>query len=361
VTEADPTEPPARAPSAVTVDPPALRVLRRFTRWRTPPPRWRGLILLLAGAIFVVGIVLSFRGLDLTAADVVWWPIAVLAIVGTPLTILLYAAELRAMARCLDDRAGLSWARSVRVVVIATAANILPLPGGALVRVQALSSGGAGLAKATAINLIAAVLWLGAAIALAGGAALAHVPLVGTLALVGGGLAIVVGIAAVRPVAARWAPSSVAVLLGVEVATTLLHAAKLLLALVALGIAAGLSDALVLGVAGPLSAAAGIFPSGLGLAELLSALLAPVVALSAAAGFGATALVRLVGLVSTAPLALFLGVRDVSTGVDGSAADAHGSSPHHHGSAADAHGSAPDTHGSAPDAHGSAPDSDPSS
>jgi hypothetical protein len=312
VTEVDPPEPPAGPPSSAPLGTPALRALRRVTRWRTPPPRWRGLILLLAGAIFVVGIVLSLRGLDLSAADVVWWPIGVLALVGTPLTILLNAAELRAMARCLDERTELSWARAVRVVVIATAANILPLPGGALVRVQALSSGGAGLARATAINLIAAVLWLGASVALAGGAALAHVPLAGTLALVGGGLAIVVGIAAVRPVAARWAPSAVAVLLGVEVATTLLHAAKLLLALVALGIAAGLSEALVLGVAGPLSAAAGIFPSGLGLAELLSALLAPVVALSAAAGFGATALVRLVGLVSTAPLALFLGVRDVS-------------------------------------------------
>jgi hypothetical protein len=340
VTELDPAEPPAGPPPASSVDPPALRVLRRFTRWRTPPARWRGLILLFAGAIFVVGIVLSFRGLDLRPGEVLWWPIGVLALVGTPLTILLNAAELRVMARCLDDRAVLSWARAVRVVVIATAANILPLPGGALVRVQALSSMGAGLARATAINLIAAVLWLGAAIALAGGAALAHVPLAGGLALAGGGLAIVAGTVAVRPVAARWAPPAVVTLLGVEVATALLHAAKLYLALVALGVTAGIGEALVLGVSGPLSAAAGIFPSGLGLAELLSALLAPVVALSAAAGFGATALVRLVGLAATAPLALFLGVRDVSPDADGTASGAPGTATGTHDRATDPPGTA---------------------
>jgi hypothetical protein len=316
VTEADPPE-PADGPAAQPADgpaaePPLVRRLRRLSRWRTPPPRWRGLILLLAGAIFVVGIVLSFRGLDLDLADVVWWPLVVLALLGTPLTILLNAAELRAMARCLDDTTMLSWARAVRVVVVATAANILPLPGGALVRVHALAAAGAGAAKATAVNLIAAVLWLGAAIALAGIAALTYVPVAGVLAVVGGVVAVALGAAAVRTVASRWSTTAVAGLLGVEVATTLLHAAKLYLVFLALAVPAGLTEALVVGVAGPVSAAAGVFPSGLGLAELLSALLAPAVALPAAAGFGATAVVRLVGLVSTAPLALWLGFRDVT-------------------------------------------------
>jgi hypothetical protein len=299
-------------PAHEAAEPPLVRRLRRLTRWRTPPPRWRGLILLLAGAIFAVGIVLSFRGLDLELADIVWWPLVVLALLGTPLTILLNAAELRAMARSLDDTTMLSWPRAVRVVVVATAANILPLPGGALVRVHALGTAGAGVAKATAINLIAAVLWLGAAIALAGVAALTYVPLAGVLALVGGLAAVALGAAAVRAVASRWSTTAVAGLLGVEVATTLLHAAKLYLVFLALAVPAGLTEALVVGVAGPVSAAAGVFPSGLGLAELLSALLAPAVALPAAAGFGATAVVRLVGLVSTAPLALWLGVRDVA-------------------------------------------------
>jgi hypothetical protein len=299
-------------PADEAAEPPLVRRLRRLTRWRTPPPRWRGLILLLAGAIFAVGIVLSFRGLDLELADIVWWPLVALALLGTPLTILLNAAELRAMARCLDDTTMLSWPRAVRVVVVATAANILPLPGGALVRVHALGTAGAGVAKATAINLIAAVLWLGAAIALAGVAALTYVPLAGVLALVGGLAAVALGAAAVRAVASRWSTAAVAGLLGVEVATTLLHAAKLYLVFLALAVPAGLTEALVVGVAGPVSAAAGVFPSGLGLAELLSALLAPAVALPAAAGFGATAVVRLVGLVSTAPLALWLGVRDVA-------------------------------------------------
>lgn len=304
---------PACPDRPVTADerppPGVLARLERLTRWRAPSPRWRRVIQVVAVVIFVGGIVVSVQRLDLRVADITWWPLVVLAVLGTPATIAVNAAELRAMTRCLDRAASLPWSRAGSVVVLATAANVLPLPGGAMVRIQALRAGGATTGRAAAINLVAALLWVAAAVVVAGIAVWRMVPVAGLLAVAvgvaGGGVALV----ALRAAMPVWSVASALRLGGIEVVTTLLHAVKLYLALLALGIAAGLDQALVLGVAGPISAAAGVFPSGIGLAELLAALTAALVALAPAAGFGATALVRVIGLLVTAPLALVSDVR----------------------------------------------------
>jgi hypothetical protein len=71
---------------------------------------------------------------------------------------------------------------------------------------------------------------------------------------------------------------------------TVVHGLRLWLVLLALGVEVSVRQGLALGAAAPLAAAAGVFPSGLGLAEALTAVIAPIVALPAAAGFAATAL-----------------------------------------------------------------------
>ena len=285
--------------------PPALA---RLARLRTLPPQWRSVALLVAAVLFVGGIVLSLDDLDVSLADVRWWPLVVVALVGTPATILANAAELRAMGRCLAVE--VSWGEAVRVVVLATAANLLPLPGAALVRLHALHAAGASLGRSGAVNLVAAGVWVAAALGVAGVSALAYDPLLGAIALAGGMAGIAVCAGLLRPVAGRWDPRAYGELLLVEVVTTMVHAARLWLVLLAVGIGVQFPQTLVLGASAPLAAAAGVFPSGLGLAEVLSALLAPVVALQASAGFAATALSRIVGLIATAPLAVVLGVRE---------------------------------------------------
>jgi hypothetical protein len=196
-------------------------------------------------------------------------------------------------------------------VIVATAANILPLPGGALVRVHALRAAGATLPQSTVVTLMAALLWVATAVGVAGIAALSWSPLVGAIAI---GLALAgaaVTAVVVRATTSRWSLPALGGLALVEAVTTLIHAARLYLVLLALGVTAGVTQALVLGAGAPLASAAGVFPSGLGLAELLSALLAPVVDLPAAAGFAVAALARVVGLLATVPAALLLGVRDL--------------------------------------------------
>ena len=267
-----------------------------------------------AGLLFVVGVVLSLDALALSLDQLRWWLLALVAVVGTAATIAVNAAELRAMVACVEPGRRIGWWEATRVVVVATAANILPVPGGAVVRIHTLHSPRTGLRAASLVTALAAVLWVAAAVALAGVGALGTVPALGALALVAG-LAGMVGAGVLLQRVGRPCPwSTVAWLAVVEVITTLLHALRLWLVLLGLGLEASFVQALVLAAAAPVAAAAGVFPSGLGLAELLSALLAPLAGLTAAAGLTATAVARVLGLVTTAPLALALGVRDLTGG-----------------------------------------------
>jgi hypothetical protein len=260
----------------------------------------------------LVGVVLSARGLDLRLADLRWGPLALAAVLATPATIALNALELRVMAATVaaSDAPRLSWIAAMRATVLATAANLLPLPAGALIRIQAVRGVGASTARATTINIAGAGAWVGAGLLLAG---LAAIGTSAGLAVTGAGIglaAIAVAAAMVQRVAtSRWAVWAVR-LGAVELLTVIVHGLRLWLVLLGLDVAADLRQALVLGAAAPLAAAAGVFPSGLGLAEVLTALLAPVAQLPEAAGFLATAVARVIGLVVTAPLALALGLRE---------------------------------------------------
>lgn len=287
--------------------------LRTLASWRRPPPRVRGALLVLAAIGVAVGLVVSLRSLELDPAGLDLWLLAVVAVVITPLTVLVNATELRAMAGALGG--ALSWPTSVRTVVLATAGNLLPVPAGALVRVQAMREGGAATGQAIGVNIAAAGLWVSASLLLAtiGFARVGVWPALGSAAL--GLLGVTVSFVVLAR--SRGSARVGGWLALVELATTVLSALRLWLVLAALGVAAGLGDVLVLGIAGPLAASAGVFPSGLGLAELLAALLAEAVALSAAAGFAATAVGRIIGLAMVAPLALSLGLRDVARATAG--------------------------------------------
>jgi hypothetical protein len=299
-------------PSAATPGSGWRRVLRSLSRLRRPSRRVRSLLLLVAGTGVLIGVVLSARGLDLRLSDLRWAPLLVAAVLATPATIALNALELRVMAATVaaTDAPRLSWLGATRATVLATAANLLPLPAGALIRIQAVRSVGASTARATTVNLAGAGAWVGAGLLLAG---LAAVGTSTTLALTGvaiGLAAIAVAAAMVQRVATSAWVSWAARLGAVELATVVVHGLRLWLVLLGLDVAADLRQALVLGAAAPLAAAAGVFPSGLGLAEVLTALLAPVAQLPEAAGFLATAVGRVIGLVVTAPIALALGLRE---------------------------------------------------
>jgi len=286
-----------------------LGLVRRLGAARDPSPRTRRALLVVGLVAFLVMLVVSLRALEVGFDEVAWGPLVFAGLVLTPLTILGNAAELRVMAAGTAQRP-LPTLEAVRVVVLATAANLLPIPGAALVRIQALRTRGASGTAATGINLAGAGAWLGSGLLVAG---LALLPVRGPGALVVAAVGVAgctVAAMVVRRVArpGRAARTTVA-LIAVEVLVTVLYGVRLLVVLAGLRVDLDLQQALVIALSAPLSAAAGVFPSGIGLAEAISGLLAPAVALPVAVGVAATGLNRVVGLAVTAPIAAWLAAR----------------------------------------------------
>lgn len=302
---------------------PLAERLSALARLRTPSRRVRGVLLLVAGVATVVAAVFAVERLELSLSDLSPWPLVAAALLATPATIALNAAELRATAAASGARLeSVGWPRSIRTVVLATAANLLPVPAGAALRVQVLHSAGARLSAAAGIQLSAAALWIGVSLLLAG---VVLTPTLWGWAAIGAGAVLLgLGRVGVRRTATHrpWAASGW--LLAVETATALVQALRLWLILQGLGLEANLAQSLVIGTASPVAAAVGFLPGGIGLAELLSALVAPLAGLAPAAGLLAIAVGRALGLLVTVPVAMALGLTDLvrrtaeQQGTDGS-------------------------------------------
>lgn len=283
--------------------------LRRVLAAREPTPRTRRVLAAIGGVGVTIALIVSLRTLEVSLGTLRVGPLVLVALVLTPATMLANAAELRVMAAGTATRP-LPWSQAVQVVVLATAANLLPVPGAALVRLQALRTRGAGTGASALINLAGAAAWLGTGLVIAGGALLVLRGAAAGPAIAIGAAGTVVAAELVRRAAhpGRAVRTTLA-LFAVEAGVTVLHGARLLTVLVALGVELDLGQALVIGVSAPLSAAAGVFPAGIGLAEALSGALAPLVALPVAAGVAATGLNRVIGLAVTAPVALWFAAR----------------------------------------------------
>ncbi|MBW3602623.1 MAG: flippase-like domain-containing protein [Actinobacteria bacterium] len=286
----------------------AERLLSRSRRW--PSPRAQRRLLAVASVGFVAGGVAAVRGLELDPAAVRWGAVAAVAVVGVPLTVLANAVEYAVSARVVGRRVALGAA--TRIAVLATAANLLPMPGAALVRVQGLRSAGAGYGRAASSTAAVGLSWLGVA-ALLAGLSLLTTPRWGVgPALAGAGAALLGAAFALTASQARDPRRRrrlfVAVC-AVETAAVMVKALRYLLLLYALDAGPDVAGAAMLTLAGVLAAAAGLLPGGFGLRELLAALLAPVAGVSAAVGFLASALDRVVGLVALSPVAAFLAAR----------------------------------------------------
>lgn len=282
----------------------SVELAKRMQHWgrvRRVPERFHTPLLVLAGTIFLVGTVLAYRTLDVALSDMRLSFLLIVLVAGTPLTVFVNAAELRVIANA--GHTTFSWLHATRTVVLATAANMLPIPGAAVVRTHALVANGVAMSVAVRLIMSAAIVWVGISAVVAGLAAATLLPGAALVFAFGGVVAVGVGVLAF---ASR--PRLTVTLLGVELATSLVHAFRLWLVLLALGVDVDLREPIVLSAAAPLAAAAGVFPSGLGLAEGLSAAIAATIGLGAAIGFVATAVMRVVGLAGTAVVALLMGV-----------------------------------------------------
>ncbi len=267
-------------------------------------------LLAVAAVVFVVGGWYAFRSLDVAFDDVRWLPIVLAAVVGVPLSLLGNTLEYVVSARMLHHRVALLPA--VQLTTMSTAANLLPIQGAFLVRVQGLRALGSRYDQAAASTAVIGLVWIGVSASLAAiflavydswlaAAVFAVVAVSLLLAAYTWLKRTLTGLGERRRIAA--------LAVAVELFAVSVDAGRLVLILVGLGVDASLGQAMVLAVSSSLAAAAGILPGGFGLRELIAALLAPLVGLAASAAFAATALNRVLGLVVMAPITAALVLR----------------------------------------------------
>lgn len=226
-----------------------------------------------------------------------------LILVTTPLTVLANAAEYRVMGAVNGHR--IAWRDATQLTVLAAVANLLPLPGGVVVRTQALRRQGTSTGRALQANLAAGLAWIACGALAVGALLLARPP--HRLLAVGLLLAAVGLVAAVAALLHRAAPGRAAThlgqLLGIEAGIVAVSATRVWLAFALLGFAAQPAQAVAISGSVIVAAAIGIFPAGLGLREALAGAIAVAVDLPANRAVAATAADRVAAQVGLALVA----------------------------------------------------------
>ncbi|MEM1195617.1 MAG: hypothetical protein AAGH57_05895 [Pseudomonadota bacterium] len=185
----------------------------------------------------------------------------------------------------------IGFVEGIRVSVFAQVAELLPIPGGAIVRTAALMNRGAGTMRSTGVVLAFALMWVSVAAA-GGGLALMGTGIAGQAVLVAG-LAGSIGIFAWLTKVFGWRialPAFALRVLGIALVSV-----RTVLAFAAIGLVLGWSDSLAFAFGVILGGAASIVPAGLGIGEGISALLAVPLAVAPEAAFLAVGLARVVG------------------------------------------------------------------
>ena len=299
-----------------TSDSGRVTVVSRMLSWisavrtRVNQPRVRRYSLGAAALLLLGGLALSVINLPAHVGLVRPWLLLMSAGLGVPVAILLTVVETRLSARVLY--VDFDWPTSLRISLLASAANMLPLPGGPLVRVSSLTGAGAGLRASTAATLLIALLWIALATLGAAAGASDDSRAAGAWLAIGGG---VIGFFAAGGLYTL-SRSMALVLMTVlaKAAAVVVDVLRIYWVLGALGVEATLRQTAVFSLSGVAGAAVSIVPSGLGINEVVAAAIAPLADVASSTAFLATAVNRIAALAVLLPLvaALTIGVRQTT-------------------------------------------------
>lgn len=233
-------------------------------------------------------------------------PFLILIFAAIPATIALNSFEFLLSARLINQR--ISFLKATEITIIGSAANMLPLPGSTIVRIAALTAGGAKLKLGIIATALVALVWFGVAFAYCGSwLFVSGRTVIGSATVMIGLAFLLFYFSAAFGMMRRWKEP---VLISVnKLALVLIDAIRIYLCLMALGIDAVFAQASVLTISGVLGSAVSIVPAGLGLREAVSAAIGPLIALAVSAAYLATSLNRLADLAIIATTAAFLGWR----------------------------------------------------
>ncbi|MGV3511749.1 MAG: hypothetical protein ACO1OX_07055 [Novosphingobium sp.] len=242
------------------------------------------------GSVLLIGLLWAAQSLDLAERDLSTSAFAMLALVAVPAAVAHNAWSMvelgRAFAVNITVRTALRTAAWSQVV------ELLPVPGGAVVRTSLLVQNGVRLGRSAELVMLLALMWtsfglLGAGISLRG-YSVAGEGLIAT----GAAAIFLLTLAIWKRFNTRTATRALTLrLLGMGIV-----AFRMKYAFATIGIALPISSAFGFAAATIAGNSASIAPGGLGLSEGIAALLATQIEVSAAAAFLAVALSRLVGL-----------------------------------------------------------------
>jgi hypothetical protein len=246
---------------------------------------------------FGIGTTFAIRAFPQTHGHHDYPLLALVVLLGPPAVVTLNSIEFTLSARLLSQKVPL--AQAVRIAVLGTAANQLPVPGAVIVRTQALASGGAGYRRAFVANLAIGLAWIGSSFTMAGLLQLhGRLPALG-LGFTAAGVGMLV--ACERVVHRASSPEGprfmAARIIATETALVMVQAVRLALVLHAFGVRVSPAQAVALALSGVLASALGIVPGGVGVREALAAGIGPVVGLPASVSIVATAFDRIADLV----------------------------------------------------------------
>jgi hypothetical protein len=302
-----PLDPPSSSGGHLTT-----RLEQLAQRMRRPSStRMQLAVFALAGLAFAVGAVLAIQNFPDTHRNPNYVLLVVDVALGPLMVVVLNGVEFAWIATLLAQRVTIG--RALRISVLGTAANQLPIPGAVLVRTQALAAGGSGYRRALMGNLSVGLAWMGSAFVMAGLLQLGgRIPWVGAGCAVGG-VALLVGCRRVvkrtlPPGAPRFMTTRI---VGVETALVLVQGTRLYIVLRGFGELVSPAQSVALALSSVLSTALGIAPGGFGVREAIAAGIGPVVGLPASASLVATAFDRVADLVvvGIASLVIFVVTR----------------------------------------------------
>ena len=287
-------------------------VARRFAeRSQSRGPAARRALLIVALLLFGAATAIAIRHLPPIHAAENAPMLFFLAALLSAANMFVRGAEFTLSARLMGRRVALGTA--TRVAVLSSAANVLPIPGATVVKVQSLRRIGVGYGAGVSVTLAISFVWVGVSAVVAGALVLTTYDRNGLgIGLTVAGVALLAGavvLARTQPLrlslGGAYARMIVLELIGVGMSS-----ARVLCIIAALGFKASWTAGAILSSAGVVATAAGLFPGGVGLRELLSAGVAPAVGLAAAVGTIISAIDRVLNLVVLALAAAVVLVAD---------------------------------------------------
>lgn len=266
---------------------------------RSSSPRVRRVLLIVALAAFLIISAVSFDALR-GGVHFHLWAFVGLAFGATPLMLLVNAEEYRAVGAVAGQRVG--WVEALRLTALTTAANLFPLPGGVLIRTQALRQKGSSYKRALYGNAAAGMAWVAMGLLAVGAlfVATGERRIAGVVMLVIAVLATAGLWMALRRTDGAVAARHLLRLLLVELVTVGVSAFSIELAFAMLGFHVTAAQDVALAGAVIISSAIGIFPAGLGLREALAGAIGAAVELRSAEAVAAIAAERVAILVGMA-------------------------------------------------------------